>query len=181
MLFHHQVYMCCILLFQTLPCLVRMCNKERLLEERVEGAETLAYLIEPDVELQRIASITDHLISMLADYFKYPSSVSAITDIKRVCIYDCLFSSNQFCCYMELAHKISLIQLIRCLYIEIKCVQYLHKRCFALDYMKGPICFSVYYLVTYVWPVVGCFQLHRIIVLFYYFRGIKLSEAVHFI
>lgn len=71
--------------FQTLPCLVRMCSKERLLEERVEGAETLAYLIEPDVELQRIASITDHLIAMLADYFKYPSSVSAITDIKRVC------------------------------------------------------------------------------------------------
>uniref|UniRef100_A0A8C5QWC3 Armadillo repeat-containing protein 8 n=1 Tax=Leptobrachium leishanense TaxID=445787 RepID=A0A8C5QWC3_9ANUR len=73
----------CIVL-KTLPCLVRMCNKERLLEERVEGAETLAYLIEPDVELQRIASITDHLISMLADYFKYPSSVSAITDIKRL-------------------------------------------------------------------------------------------------
>lgn len=62
-----------------------MCSKERLLEERVEGAETLAYLIETDVELQRIASITDHLIVMLADYFKYPSSVSAITDIKRVC------------------------------------------------------------------------------------------------
>lgn len=61
-----------------------MCSKERLLEERVEGAETLAYLIETDVELQRIASITDHLIVMLADYFKYPSSVSAITDIKRV-------------------------------------------------------------------------------------------------
>ncbi|XP_063789119.1 armadillo repeat-containing protein 8 isoform X1 [Pseudophryne corroboree] len=72
----------CIVL-RALPCLVRMCSKERLLEERVEGAETLAYLIEPDVELQRIASITDHLISMLADYFKYPSSVSAITDIKR--------------------------------------------------------------------------------------------------
>ncbi|XP_006010574.1 armadillo repeat-containing protein 8 isoform X3 [Latimeria chalumnae] len=73
----------CIVL-KTLPCLVRMCSKERLLEERVEGAETLAYLIEPDVELQRIASITDHLIGMLADYFKYPSSVSAITDIKRL-------------------------------------------------------------------------------------------------
>ncbi|NXD67679.1 ARMC8 protein, partial [Eolophus roseicapillus] len=72
------------LTFQTLPCLVRMCSKERLLEERVEGAETLAYLIETDVELQRIASITDHLIVMLADYFKYPSSVSAITDIKRL-------------------------------------------------------------------------------------------------
>uniref|UniRef100_A0A8C1PK42 Armadillo repeat-containing protein 8 n=1 Tax=Cyprinus carpio TaxID=7962 RepID=A0A8C1PK42_CYPCA len=73
----------CIVL-KTLPCLVRMCSKERLLEERVEGAETLAYLMEPDIELQRIASVTDHLVSMLADYFKYPSSVSAITDIKRL-------------------------------------------------------------------------------------------------
>ncbi|KAG7254402.1 hypothetical protein CRUP_027442 [Coryphaenoides rupestris] len=73
----------CIVL-KTLPCLVRMCSKERLLEERVEGAETLAYLLEPDVELQRVASTTDHLVAMLADYFKYPSSVSAITDIKRL-------------------------------------------------------------------------------------------------
>uniref|UniRef100_A0A3P9GY38 Armadillo repeat-containing protein 8 n=1 Tax=Oryzias latipes TaxID=8090 RepID=A0A3P9GY38_ORYLA len=68
----------------TLPCLVRMCSKEHLLEERVAGAETLAYLMEPDVELQRIASTTDHLLAMLADYFKYPSSVSAIADIKRL-------------------------------------------------------------------------------------------------
>lgn len=73
----------CIVL-KTLPCLVRMCSKEHLLEERVDGAETLAYLMEPDVELQRIASTTDHLVAMLADYFKYPSSVSAITDIKRL-------------------------------------------------------------------------------------------------
>ncbi|XP_074860159.1 armadillo repeat-containing protein 8 isoform X2 [Carettochelys insculpta] len=63
------------IVLKTLPALVRMCSKERLLEERVEGAETLAYLIETDVELQRIASITDHLISMLSDYFKYPSSL----------------------------------------------------------------------------------------------------------
>uniref|UniRef100_A0A8C9ZDA1 Armadillo repeat-containing protein 8 n=1 Tax=Sander lucioperca TaxID=283035 RepID=A0A8C9ZDA1_SANLU len=77
----------CVVL-KTLPCLVRMCSKEHLLEERVEGAETLAYLMEPDVELQRIASTTDHLVAMLADYFKYPSSVSAITDIKRVGHYD---------------------------------------------------------------------------------------------
>uniref|UniRef100_A0A3Q3VRB1 Armadillo repeat-containing protein 8 n=1 Tax=Mola mola TaxID=94237 RepID=A0A3Q3VRB1_MOLML len=72
------------IVLKTLPCLVRMCSKEHLLEERVEGAETLAYLMEPDVELQRIASTTDHLVAMLADYFKYPSSVSAITDIKRL-------------------------------------------------------------------------------------------------
>lgn len=61
-----------------------MCSKEHLLEQRVEGAETLAFLLEPDVELQRIASVTDQLVAMLADYFKYPSSVSTITDIKRV-------------------------------------------------------------------------------------------------
>lgn len=82
-----------LLLVQTLPCLVRMCSKEHLLEERVEGAETLAYLMEPDVELQRIASTTDHLVAMLADYFKYPSSVSAITDIKRV---SCVCTVKQF-------------------------------------------------------------------------------------
>ncbi|MEQ2200314.1 hypothetical protein XENOCAPTIV_027373 [Xenoophorus captivus] len=70
-----------------------MCSKEHLLEERVEGAETLAYLMEPDVELQRIASTTDHLVAMLADYFKYPSSVSAITDIKRVS--QCLHSLSR--------------------------------------------------------------------------------------
>ncbi|XP_075886636.1 armadillo repeat-containing protein 8 isoform X2 [Nelusetta ayraudi] len=73
----------CIVL-KTLPCLVRICSKEHLLEERVASAETLAYLMEPDVELQRIASTTDHLVAMLSDYFKYPSSVSAITDIKRL-------------------------------------------------------------------------------------------------
>lgn len=88
-IFNVILYWRCVFIYQfafhqTLPCLVRMCSKEHLLEERVEGAETLAYLMEPDVELQRIASTTDHLVAMLADYFKYPSSVSAITDIKRV-------------------------------------------------------------------------------------------------
>ncbi|KAF3843642.1 hypothetical protein F7725_002491 [Dissostichus mawsoni] len=69
---------------------VRMMQRDQPIEMQltaakwVEGAETLAYLMEPDVELQRIASTTDHLVAMLADYFKYPSSVSAITDIKRL-------------------------------------------------------------------------------------------------
>lgn len=64
-----------------------MCSKERLLEERVEGAETLAYLIEEDKQLQRIASTVDNLVGMLANYFKYPTSVSAIIDIKRVSLF----------------------------------------------------------------------------------------------
>uniref|UniRef100_A0AAQ6IM71 Armadillo repeat-containing protein 8 n=1 Tax=Anabas testudineus TaxID=64144 RepID=A0AAQ6IM71_ANATE len=99
----------CIVL-KTLPCLVRMCSKEHLLEERVEGAETLAYLMEPDIELQRIASTTDHLVAMLADYFKYPSSVSAITDIKRVGQLRIIFLIIKFChfplCNLQLDHDL---------------------------------------------------------------------------
>ncbi|XP_041374445.1 armadillo repeat-containing protein 8-like [Gigantopelta aegis] len=39
----------------TLPTLVRMCKKDRPLEVNVEGAETLAYLIKVDPDLQRAA------------------------------------------------------------------------------------------------------------------------------
>ena len=59
---------------QALPTLVRMCKQDKTWEERVEGAETLAYLIEVDVKLQRTAAISDHLISTLSEYFKYPGS-----------------------------------------------------------------------------------------------------------
>ncbi|XP_064465922.1 armadillo repeat-containing protein 8-like isoform X1 [Ornithodoros turicata] len=63
--------------FKALPTLVRMCKKEQTPEERAEGAETLAYLAEVDTELQRIASISDHLIPTLAELLKYqpPSAV----------------------------------------------------------------------------------------------------------
>ncbi|XP_046342710.1 armadillo repeat-containing protein 8-like isoform X2 [Haliotis rufescens] len=60
-----------IITLKTLPTLVRMCKKDRTLEENVEGAENLAYLIEVDPELQRLASISDHVIKTLADYLKY--------------------------------------------------------------------------------------------------------------
>ena len=54
-----------------------MCSKDRTLEENVEGAEALAYLIETDAELQRIAAISDHIIRTLGDYLKY-------TDIQQI-------------------------------------------------------------------------------------------------
>lgn len=54
-----------------------MCKKDRTLEENVEGAETLSYLIEMDPELQKIASISDHIIKALAEYLKY-------TDIQQL-------------------------------------------------------------------------------------------------
>ncbi|KAK3592440.1 hypothetical protein CHS0354_004873 [Potamilus streckersoni] len=62
---------------KTLSTLVRMCSKDRTLEENVEGAETLAYLIEEDPELQQIASISDHIIKTLADYLNY-------TDVQQI-------------------------------------------------------------------------------------------------
>lgn len=48
-----------------------MCQKDVAPEERVDGAETLAYLTEVDTELQRIASISDHLIPTLSELLKY--------------------------------------------------------------------------------------------------------------
>ncbi|GAB6019062.1 Armadillo repeat-containing protein 8 [Chamberlinius hualienensis] len=57
--------------YKTLPCLVRMCKKDRLSSERIAGAETLAYLIEVDTELQRIASISDLLIASLTSFLNY--------------------------------------------------------------------------------------------------------------
>lgn len=45
-----------------------MCKRERSIEERVEGAEALAYLIEVNSDLQKTAAITDHCIRTLAEY-----------------------------------------------------------------------------------------------------------------
>jgi hypothetical protein len=57
------------IIYLTLPTLVRMCKRERLPLERIEGANVLSYLIETDVELQRIAAVSDHLIGTLVEYF----------------------------------------------------------------------------------------------------------------
>nr|CAD7427430.1 unnamed protein product [Timema monikensis] len=59
------------ILFKTLPCLVRLCKKDRPWEERVSAAETLAYLTEVDTELQRLASISNHLVPTLAEFLRY--------------------------------------------------------------------------------------------------------------
>lgn len=48
-----------------------MCQKDVAPEDRVDGAETLAYLTEVDTELQRIASISDHLIPTLSELLKF--------------------------------------------------------------------------------------------------------------
>ncbi|EEB12505.1 Sperm-associated antigen, putative [Pediculus humanus corporis] len=54
------------ILYRALPCLVRLCKEDCPPAQRVEAAETLAFLTEVDMELQRLASISNHLIPTLA-------------------------------------------------------------------------------------------------------------------
>lgn len=55
------------LVFRTLPCLVRLCQKEHTISHRSIAATTLGYLTEVDSELQRTAAISNHLINALAN------------------------------------------------------------------------------------------------------------------
>jgi hypothetical protein len=63
-----------------------MCKKDRTLEENVEGAETLAYLIEEDPDLQDVAAISDHIIKTLAEYLRYTDvqQINSRTTYKKV-------------------------------------------------------------------------------------------------
>ena len=63
-----------VVVAQTLPTLIRQCKADRRWEERVDAAETLAYLIEVDVHLQNTAAISDQIITTLSEYFRYPGS-----------------------------------------------------------------------------------------------------------
>lgn len=56
--------------YRALPCLVRLCHRDRPSRERIAAAETLAYLTEVDTDLQRLASISNHLIPTLAELLK---------------------------------------------------------------------------------------------------------------
>lgn len=55
-----------------------MCKREWPNAERVLAAETLAYLTEVDTELQRLASISNHLVATLAELLRYqPDTTNA--------------------------------------------------------------------------------------------------------
>ncbi|XP_013190820.1 armadillo repeat-containing protein 8 [Amyelois transitella] len=62
--------------FGALPCLARLCTKEMPEEIRAKAAETLAYLAEVDTSLQRLAAISNHLMSSLADIVNCPSAAA---------------------------------------------------------------------------------------------------------
>lgn len=59
-----------IIILKTLPTLIRLCKRQRSVEQRVNGAETLSYLISVNADLQKAAAITDHLIQTLAEFLK---------------------------------------------------------------------------------------------------------------
>jgi len=60
-----------VVTFRVLPCLVRSCKKEETVETRILAADTLAYLIEVSADLQRVAAISNHLISTMASYLRW--------------------------------------------------------------------------------------------------------------
>ncbi|KAL0822329.1 hypothetical protein ABMA28_004428 [Loxostege sticticalis] len=62
--------------FGALPCLARLCTKEIPEDIRASAAETLAYLAEVDTSLQRLAAISNHLMSSLADIVNCPSAAA---------------------------------------------------------------------------------------------------------
>ncbi|KAK2585298.1 hypothetical protein KPH14_009983 [Odynerus spinipes] len=65
--------------YRALPCLVRLCHRDRPPRERIAAAETLAYLTEVDTDLQRLASISNHLIPTLAELLRPHSQVQDAT------------------------------------------------------------------------------------------------------
>lgn len=65
---------------------VYLCQENYSWQERVEAAETLAHLTEINVELQRLASISNHLIIVLTSFVNYkidPSLPNAKADEVR--------------------------------------------------------------------------------------------------
>lgn len=56
---------------------VRLCKKDRPPLQRAQAAETLAYLTEVDTELQRTASISNHLVPTLSELLKYQPRIGS--------------------------------------------------------------------------------------------------------
>lgn len=65
--------------YRALPCLVRLCHRFQPPRERIAAAETLAYLTEVNTDLQRLASISNHLIPTLAELLRPHSQVEDAT------------------------------------------------------------------------------------------------------
>jgi len=69
-----------------MPCLVRMCSTTSGIEERVIGGKTVAYLIEANPNLQRLALICEQFPRKLEAYFRHPvvADTQNADDMKKV-------------------------------------------------------------------------------------------------
>lgn len=67
------------IVYKVMPCLARLCTPEFDDTTRASAAETLAYLTEIDIDLQRLASISNHLIPSLVSLLK-----TSTADAKQV-------------------------------------------------------------------------------------------------
>lgn len=63
-------------MYKTLPCLARLCADEFDEDIRAAASETLAYLAEIDSDLQRLAAISNHLISSLSNLLPCRSALA---------------------------------------------------------------------------------------------------------
>lgn len=63
-------------ILQVLPCLVRMCDSSCDCDVRVTGASTVAYLMEADPSLQRLALICEQFPKKLEQYFRRPQAAN---------------------------------------------------------------------------------------------------------
>nr|CAB3223156.1 armadillo repeat-containing protein 8 [Phallusia mammillata] len=70
---------------KVLPCLVRMCSSTCGINERVVGAKTIAYLIEAETQMQRLALVCEHLPRKLEAYFRHPivADTQNVDDMRR--------------------------------------------------------------------------------------------------
>lgn len=64
------------IVFGALPCLARLCTKDMPEDIRATAAETLAYLAEVDMSLQRLAAISNHLMTSLSDIVNCQSAAA---------------------------------------------------------------------------------------------------------
>ena len=87
-----------------------MCRQESPCYEKALGAETLAYLIEVDTELQRVASISDHLIHNLSlflkkdDLLREGATCKQVQDLKQAALrvrIEFLFFNHHFRCILK--------------------------------------------------------------------------------
>lgn len=74
--YDHQI------VYKTLPCLARLCSPEFDESIRAEASESLAYLAEIDSELQKLAAISNHLISNLTHLLHCNSESSKESALK---------------------------------------------------------------------------------------------------